>query len=77
MSREIAEGKGVIVRRPESTELLKIRKGLIDLKSIIDWGNKEILEINNLYEKSNLPDSVDMNFIENLLIDIRKTIYFK
>ena len=77
MSREIAEGKGLIVRRPDNIELLKIRKGEVDLQSIIEWGNKEILEINNLYEKSNLPDSVDMNFIENLLIDIRKTIYFK
>ena len=36
MSREIIEGKGIIVRRKDSDELLKIRRGEVNLESIIN-----------------------------------------
>ena len=36
MSREIAEGKGIVVRRPNAKELISIRKGEIDLQTLID-----------------------------------------
>lgn len=77
MSKEIAEGRGIIVRRPDAEELLKIRKGEVDLDSIIEWGNKEIIEIDSIFKNSNLPDSVDKLFIERLLIEIRSKVYFK
>jgi len=77
MSREIAEGKGLIVRRPDNIELLKIRKGEVDLQSIIEWGNKEISEIDSIYQNSQLPEHIEMKFVENLLVQIRKKIYFK
>jgi predicted nucleotidyltransferase len=77
MSREIAEGKGIIVRRPEAEYLLKIRRGEVDLESIINWGNRKINEIESIFKSSNLPETVDMNLIENILIEIRKEIYFK
>lgn len=77
MSREIAEGKGIIVRRPEAEYLLKIRRGEVNLESIINWGNMEITEIESIFKSSILPDTVDMNLIEKILISIRKEIYFK
>ena len=58
MSREIAEGKGIIVRRPNAKELISIRKGEVDLQTLIDKVEKEIVEIDKLFEESNLPDSI-------------------
>lgn len=76
MSREIAEGKGIIVRRPNAQELISIRKGEIDLQTLIDDVELEIVEMDRLFKESNLPESVDLDFINNLIINIRKQIYF-
>lgn len=75
MSREIAEGKGIIVRRPNAEQLLAIRRGEIDLQSLIDYVEKEIVEIDRLFAESNLPESVSEEFINDLLIKIRKISY--
>jgi len=75
MAREIAEGKGIIVRRPNAEELLDIRRGKVDLQSLIDGVEEEIKEIDKLFEESALPDNVDPNFVNSLIISIRKEIY--
>jgi predicted nucleotidyltransferase len=75
MAREIAEGKGIMVRRPNAEELIDIRKGKVDLQSLIDGVESEIKEIDKLFEESNLPDSVDSKFISELILNIRKRIY--
>jgi len=75
MAREIAEGKGIMVRRSNAKELIDIRKGKVDLQSLIDGVESEIKEIDKLFEESNLPDSVDSKFISELILNIRKRIY--
>lgn len=75
MSREIAEGKGILVRRDNADELIKIRKGEYDLKSIIDSVENDIIKINEIYKNSSLPDSVDLKIIDDILVKIRKKIY--
>ena len=75
MSREIAEGKGIVVRRPNAEELISIRRGEVDLQTLIDKVEKEIVEIDKLFEKSNLPNSVDSSIITDLIVKIRKNIY--
>jgi hypothetical protein len=75
MAREIAEGKGINVRRDDAEYLISIRRGAIDLQTLIDEVESEIVEIDKLFEESDLPDSVDQKFIDNLLIKIRKSIY--
>jgi predicted nucleotidyltransferase len=75
MAREIAEGKGINVRRDDAEYLISIRRGEIDLQTLIDEVEKEIIEIDELFTNSNLPESVDKNFINELLIKIRKNIY--
>jgi len=77
MSREIAEGKGIIVRRPNAKELISIRKGEIDLQTLIDSVESEIVEIDKLFANSSLPDSVDNNYIHELIVKIRKQLYNK
>lgn len=75
MAREIGEGKGIIVRRPNAQELIAIRKGEVDLQSLIDHAESELHAIDEIFKNSNLPDSVDPSLIHNLLIDIRNEYY--
>ena len=76
MAREIAQGKGIIVKRENAQELLAIRRGEVDLQSLIDRAENEILEIDQIFKDSNLPESVDPKLTESLLIDIRRKFYY-
>jgi predicted nucleotidyltransferase len=75
MAREIALGLGINVRRENAQELIDIRKGKIDLQTLIDQVETEIVEIDELFVNSNLPDKVEEKFVDELLIKIRKSIY--
>ncbi len=75
MAREIGEGKGINVRRENAQYLISIRRGEVDLQTLIEYVEKEILEIDKLFESSSLPDNVDTDFINNMLVKIRKQIY--
>jgi hypothetical protein len=75
MAKEIAKGEGIIVRRPNAEELIAIRKGEVDLQTLIDNVEKEIIEVDKLFDNSELPDSIDNEFINNLIVKIRKQIY--
>ena len=75
MAREIALGLGINVRRENAQELIDIRKGKIDLQTLIEQVEAEIIEIDELFASSNLPDKVDESFVNELLIKIRKNIY--
>lgn len=75
MAKEIAQGKGINVRRPNAKELLSIRKGEIKLRQLLNQANAEIKEIDSLFINSNLPELVDMNFVHNLLIQVRTEFY--
>jgi hypothetical protein len=75
MAREIAEDNVVNVRRSDADYLLSIRKGEVDLNTLIEKVENDIVEIKGLFKNSNLPDKVDENFIKDLIIRIRKQIY--
>ena len=72
MSKEIAMYKTLIVRRPNAKDLIKIRKGELDLQEIIDKTDQLITEVEDAFEKSSLPESINRDFVNNLLVDIRK-----
>lgn len=75
MAKEIGQGKGIIVRRPNADSLLSIRRGEVDLQTLIDQVEDEIKEVDKIFEQSNLPEKVDENFINEILINIRKKVY--
>lgn len=75
MSLEIAEGKGIVVRRPNAKELLDIRKGKVDLDTLIKTAEEKIEKMDELFEKSNLPDKVDHKFIDKLTKKIREDFF--
>lgn len=75
VAKEIGEGKGINVRRPNADYLITIRKGEVNLQTLIDEADGIIDEINTIFDNSNLPESVDDVLVNNLLINIRKNIY--
>jgi hypothetical protein len=75
MALEIGEGKGIIVRRSNAKELISIRKGEVDLQSLIDSVETDIEKIDNIFENSDLPDKLENNFINDLIIKIRRKVY--
>lgn len=74
MAKEIATQNTLIVRRENAQELLKIRKGEIDLNKFLEKAEDEIQELNLLFENSNLPESVDHDFVNELLLEVRRNI---
>jgi len=74
MALEIAEQKTIIVRRPNAQELLKIRRGEIDLEHFMEKAEADILRLNSYFEKSDLPDDVDKDFVNELLLEVRDAV---
>jgi len=77
MANEISEGKNIIVKRESNQreELLKVKKGLISYDEILKKCNDITEKLKEKYEKSNLPDYVDVQKLRNILIQIRKKYY--
>lgn len=77
MATEIGEGKGIIVRRPDAQELLKIRRGEVELEDLIEVADKAIENMDNVFKNSNLPSKVDKDLVNKLILQIRKGFYEK
>ena len=75
MSKEIGRGEGIIVRRPDAQELLAIRRGEVDLDSLIDTAELEIKEMDKIFEESDLPKGINPELVNELLIKIRREYY--
>lgn len=71
-AKDIAEKGELIVERPNAQELLKIRHGEYNLQELIDKSDQCFEEIEQAFNNSNLPDSIDRTAVNNLLITIRK-----
>jgi uncharacterized protein len=72
MALEIARDKTIQVRRPNADYLLKIRRGEVDLETIITEAEKDIELLESIYETTDLPEEVDKDFVNELLLKIRK-----
>jgi len=75
MASEIANGEGVIVRRPDAEYLLSIRRGEVSLEELIDIADNNINDMDELFDNSDLPEKVDKDLVHNLLVKIRKEFY--
>jgi hypothetical protein len=74
MSKEIGRGEGIIVRRPDA-ELLKIRRGEVNLDSLIAIAEQELIEMDKIFDESDLPRRVEPNLVNDLLVKIRREFY--
>lgn len=77
MAIEIGSGMGINVRRPNREELLSIRRGEKPYDDLIKEADEKIKRIDEIFQKSNLPESVSKKFVDSLLIDIRMRWYFQ
>ena len=77
MAMEIGQGKGIIVRRPNADELLAIRRGEVDLTSLLEDAEKKIKELDSIFENSSLPETIDQELVHSILVEIRKKFYQK
>lgn len=68
---EIAKEGFINVRRPNVDYLLSIRRGEIDLNKFIIEAEEDIKKIDEAFSNCNLPDEVDVNFANKLLLEIR------
>lgn len=71
VAEEIAKGEGLNVRRPNRDYLLSIRKGEVNLEDILAKAEDDIKRVEELFRNSNLPDDVDKNLKEEILLKIR------
>jgi len=70
MCREILEGKGVLVKRPDAEELLAIRNGLWTYDQLLEWADRQETELEALYKTSKLPTSPPVNELDKLLVRV-------
>ncbi|MCY7361614.1 MAG: nucleotidyltransferase domain-containing protein [Ignavibacteria bacterium] len=68
---EIASQGTINVRRPNAEYLLAIRRGEVKLEDILKQAEEDVILLDELFAKSNLPDEVDKDLIESLLLEIR------
>jgi len=55
--------------------LIAVRRGEVDLQTLIDNVESEIKVVDELFANSNLPDNVELSFVNDLLIKIRREFY--
>jgi predicted nucleotidyltransferase len=70
MGREVLQGKGVIVRRPDAKELLEIRAGALTYQQLIDYAEGEEKAMIEDEKNSRLPKQPDRRFLNQLCVDI-------
>ncbi len=75
MSKEIASGQGVIVRRPNREYLLKIRNGEMQYDELLTMAEKNLKAADSLFVNADLMDEPDYEKSNQILIEIRKQFY--
>jgi hypothetical protein len=75
MAAEIASEGTVNVRRKNREELLSIRRGDEEYDDLVKRADEKIAHISDLYATCDLPESPNEKLIEELLIEMRETLY--
>ena len=70
MGREILQGKGVLVRRPDAEELLDIRNGSLTYDELVEYAERESAAMAADVETSRLPHAPDRYAIDKLCVDL-------
>ena len=78
MGKEIANGDGIILDRREAGDrdfIMDVRHHKFEYDELMDIVTKEEVELNDAIAKSKLPEEIDVNLVNDILIDIRKRYY--
>jgi predicted nucleotidyltransferase len=74
MAEEIATEKQVNVFRKDREFLLKIRSGAFSYEDLVALANEKITRIEDLFAKSDLPETPDEAKVSEILVRIRETL---
>ncbi len=72
MAIEIAKGRGVNLVRPNREWLLSVRRGKVSYDEIIELVENKKNQMDEEFEKSDLPEKVNINMVHDIIIQIRK-----
>ena len=73
MAAEIAEGKGMVLERTWDRQfLMDIRNHKFEYEEIIERLEEDKQRMNRLMEQSTIRDKIDIDFVNELTIEIRK-----
>jgi len=76
VAREIAEGKGIILKRTEDRQfLMDIKLGNVEYDVAMAYAENIANSLEELYKNSSLPDESDFQYLNDKLIAIRKQLY--
>jgi len=75
MAEEIAMYKQMNVRRPEREFLLKIRTGEFAYEDLLMQAEEKMERIEELFNRSDLPEQPDEVRCEEILVQIRQSVY--
>lgn len=75
MAEEIGRSGEIHVRRTNRDFLLKIKQGDFEYDELVKKAEERLDVIENVYAKSFLPETPDMNFINSLLVEMRENFY--
>ena len=75
MAEEIAVEKRINTFRNDREYLLKIRSGDFLYEDLVKASNEKIIRIDELFAKSDLPETPNLEIIEKILVSMRKEFY--
>ena len=76
MGREIAEGRGIILERTEDKEfLMNVRNHKYEYDELMEIVMKDKESLDKAIANSTIKESIDINFVNDLLIEMRKKAY--
>jgi hypothetical protein len=76
VAKEIGEGKGLILARTDDRQfLMDVKYGLVEYEDAMAYAENIMKDLPELYEKSNLPEIPDFEYLNSFLIRYRKLLY--
>lgn len=73
IAAEIAEGKGIILERTWDRQfLMDVRNHKFEYDEIIERLEEDKQRMNQLMEQSTIREKIDIDFVNNLMIEIRE-----
>lgn len=75
MAKEIGESGEIIVKRPDREFLLGIKSGKFEYNDLVEMAERKLVEIEEVYKKSGLPDTPNYSRTNELLIELRRGYY--
>ena len=75
VTEELLRTGELCVNRPNREELLAIRSGKFDYSALLAQSEMLIKRIDSAYEQTMLPESIDHQKLENILIEMRNELY--